>query len=79
MFEGRKMKTVGGLKKDNLVKNKNGKIVSKKASAKGKQNKWIKAVAKARASLKSKGCSPGGGKTAAGQKLLKLAKSFYKK
>ena len=79
VFEGRKMKTVGGLKKDNLVKNKNGKIVSKKASAKGKQNKWIKAVAKARASLKIKGFSPVGGKTAAGQKLLKLAKSFYKK
>ena len=79
VFEGRKMKTVGGLKKDALVKNKNGKIVSKKASAKGKANKWIKAVSKARASLKLKGFAPIGGKTAAGQKFLKLAKSFYKK
>ena len=79
VFEGRKMKTVGGLKKENLVKNKNGKIVSKKASAKGKASKWIKAVTKARASLKIKGFAPVGGKTAAGQKLLKLAKSFYKK
>merc|ERR1712224_857769 len=48
VFEGRKMKTVGGLKKDALIKNKNGKIVSKKASAKGKANKWIKAVQGAR-------------------------------
>merc|ERR1712037_813742 len=77
VFEGRKMKTVGGLKKDALVKNKNGKIVSKKASAKGKANKWIKAVSKARSSLKLKGFAPIGGKTAAGQKFLKLAKSFY--
>ncbi len=53
--------------------------MSKKASAKGKGNKWIKAVTKARASLKIKGFSPIGGKTAAGQKLLKAARSFYKK
>merc|ERR1719482_1356040 len=79
VFEGRKMRTVGGLKKDSLIKNKNGRIVSKKASAKGKANKWIKAVSKARASLKLKGFAPIGGKTAAGQKFLKLAKSFYKK
>jgi hypothetical protein len=79
VFEGRKMKTVGGLKKDSLVKNKNGKIVSKKASLKGKKNKWMAACAKARANLKLKGFSPIGGKTANGQKLLKLAKSFYKK
>ena len=30
VFEGRKMKTVGGLKKDALTKSKSGKIVSKK-------------------------------------------------
>ena len=79
VWNGSRQKTMSGLTKDSYMKNKNGKIVSKKASAKGKQNKWIKAVAKARASLKIKGFSPVGGKTAAGQKLLKLAKSFYKK
>ena len=63
VFEGRKMKTVGGLKKDSLVKNKNGKIVSKKASLKGKKNKWMAACAKARANLKLKGFSPIGGKS----------------
>merc|ERR1719476_513608 len=30
VFTGKKMKTVGGLKKENLVKSKSGRIVSKK-------------------------------------------------
>ena len=37
------MKTVGGLKKENLVKNKNGKIVSKKKSHKNKYAKYMAA------------------------------------
>ena len=45
----------GGLKKESLIKNKHGKVVSKKMSAKGKANKWIKAVAAARKALGVKG------------------------
>merc|ERR1719453_2079814 len=79
VFSGKKVKTVGGLKKDSLTKSKTGKIVSKKASAKGKKNKWIAACTKARAALKVKGFAPIGGKSAAGKALLAKAKSFYKK
>merc|ERR1711865_764858 len=52
---GRLAKTVGGLKASDLLKNKNGKVVSKKRSAQGKKNVWIIAVKKARAALKIKG------------------------
>jgi hypothetical protein len=46
---------IGGLKKDALIKNKNGRIVSKKMSARGKASKWIKAVTAARKALGIKG------------------------
>merc|ERR1712098_346114 len=36
VFRGSKVKTIGGLKKESLMKNKRGKIVSKRASAHGK-------------------------------------------
>merc|ERR1719214_269869 len=65
VFSGKKVKTVGGLKKESLTKSKSGKIVSKKASLKGKKNKWIAAVTKARSALKVKGFAVIGGKTAA--------------
>merc|ERR1719369_1687882 len=55
VFKGSRAHTVGGLKKEHLIKNKHGKIVSKKKSAAGKKSKWILAVAKARALLKIKG------------------------
>ena len=62
VFTGKIMKSKGGLKKEALYKNKNGRIVSKKASAKGKKSKWILAVTKARSALKVKGFAPVGGK-----------------
>lgn len=37
VFEGKALKTRGGLEKEDLKKNKEGKIVSKKASAHGKK------------------------------------------
>merc|ERR1712164_96305 len=60
VFAGRKAHTVGGLKKSDLKKNKQGKIVSAKASARGKQNfgrikAWIDACRKARKELKVTG------------------------
>merc|ERR1712199_36402 len=55
VMRGNKEKTVGGLKKSDLIKNKNGRIVSKKQSAQGKKNPWMQACKKARAALKIKG------------------------
>merc|ERR1739848_730611 len=60
VFRGTKEKTVGGLKAKDLVMNKRGKIVSKKAGASGKKkysniSAWTKACQKARAALKIKG------------------------
>merc|ERR1712144_65336 len=61
VFRGSKEKTSGGLKKSDLIKNANGKIVSKKASAVAKKRfgstlkKWTDAVKAARKSLGLKG------------------------
>merc|ERR1712176_1260762 len=84
VFRGSKVKTTGGLKKTDLKKNKSGKIVSVKQSAKGKKSykyiaKWNGAVVKARKALGVKGFAVIGGKTKAGQTLLAKARSFYKK
>merc|ERR1712190_247472 len=83
VFAGKKEKTQGGLKKADLVKNKRGKVVSKKASLRAKKaygqiSKWTVAFNKARKSLGIKGFCPCGGKTAKGQALLKATRSFYK-
>merc|ERR1719263_1167135 len=69
------MKSKGGLTKDAFKKNKNGKIVSKKASAAAKKRSsaWIKCVMKARKQLNIKGFMA----IKKGTKLYKLAKSFY--
>merc|ERR1719376_149924 len=60
---GRLSQTKGGLKKKDLVKNKSGKFVTKKASAAGKKSTWIKAVAAARKALGVKGFAVVGGKS----------------
>merc|ERR1719432_297911 len=51
VLRGSKVKTSGGLKKENLKKNKTGRVVSKKASDRAKKayagsrfQKWVKAV-----------------------------------
>ena len=60
VFHGTKEKTVSGLTKADLIKNKNGKIVSKKKLAAGKKayshiKGWTVAVQKARKALGVKG------------------------
>merc|ERR1712110_1116201 len=55
VLRGNKEKTVGGLTAKDLIKNKYGKIVSKKQSAQGKKSPWIQACKKARAALNIKG------------------------
>merc|ERR1719159_2257403 len=58
VLRGKKEKTVGGLTSTMLIKNKYGKIVSKKASAAAKKNKWAQAIKSARNELKLKGFVP---------------------
>jgi len=56
VYKGRFEKTVGGLTKDQLVRNKAGKIVSKQMQARGKKahaniKGWVEAMTKARVEL----------------------------
>merc|ERR1712083_953844 len=81
VFRGGKEKTKTGLNKSMLMKNKNGRIVTKKASANGKKRYgniqgWIKAVQAARKALSITGFAPVGGKTAAGKALYAKAKAI---
>ena len=81
VFKGGKEKTKSGLTKEKLMKNKSGRIVSKKKSMLGKKNqhikKWASAVQKARKSLGIRGFAPVGGKTKQGQELHKKAKELH--
>merc|ERR1719353_1485147 len=63
VLKGTKDHTVGGLKAKDLMRNKRGKIVSKKAHAHGVKNSWILAVKAARKALGITGFPPAGGKT----------------
>merc|ERR1719148_38707 len=85
VLRGSKVKTGGGLKKENLRKNKAGKIVSKAASDNAKEayvgsafQKWIQATQQARKLLNLKGMVIVGGKTAQGRALYAKAKAIYK-
>lgn len=56
VYKGNFSKTVGGLSADNLMKNKAGKVVSKRMQARGKQayaniKSWVEAMMKARLKL----------------------------
>ena len=71
-FAGKISKTNGGLTASSLIKNKHGRVVSKKKSLKGKKNAWMLAVSKARKELKIKGfCA-----VKKGTEFYKKAKSF---
>merc|ERR1712141_838301 len=84
VLRGFKEKTSGGLKKDALIKNKRGKVVSKKASAArvklyrgSKLEKWTKAVQAARKALGVTGFVALNGNTAQGKALYAKAKALY--
>ena len=84
VFRGSKAKTVGGLAKTDLMKNKRGKVVSKKTHAAGKKafkkiSGWTTAFRAARKALHIKGFCPCGGKTAQGKALLAKTRALYKK
>merc|ERR1719183_1117364 len=83
VFAGRKEKTKTGLTKAALTKNKNGKIVSRKASANGRKNysnikPWTQAVQAAKKQLDITGFVPVGGKSAKGKALYAKAKAIFK-
>mmetsp|Transcript_6177 Transcript_6177/g.14197 ORF Transcript_6177/g.14197 Transcript_6177/m.14197 type:complete len:127 (-) Transcript_6177:15-395(-) len=82
VLKGAKVKTSGGLTKDSLMKNKRGKVVSKKKHAAGKKlfaavKKWGECVAKARAALGLKGFVAINGKKPEGKALYVKAKALY--
>merc|ERR1719491_624215 len=86
VLRGSRERTAGGMKKDNIIKNKYGKAVSKAQSARGKANfkgsgfeKWIKAVQGARKAMATKGFTVIGGNTAQGKALYAKAKALYTK
>merc|ERR1712039_176064 len=68
VYKGTKLKTTKGLRKEDLKKNKGGKVVSIRKSEQGKNSKWAKATAKAR---ELKGYT--------GFKAIKRGGSFYNK
>merc|ERR1712091_189086 len=74
VLRGSKEKTTGGLQAKDLIKNKHGRVVSKKQSLAGRNKPWIVAVKKARAALKIKGFSP----IKKGTPLYAKAKEFMK-
>ena len=74
VLRGSMAKTKGGLTAEDLVRNKQGKIVSKKLSAKAQMSPWVLAVKKARAALKIEGfCA-----IKKGTPLYRKARKFYK-
>merc|ERR1712072_1122622 len=78
VFHGTKEKTYTGLKKTDLMKNKAGRIVTKKSSAAGKKayaniKGWTTAVQKARKALGVKGFQA----VKKGSPLYKKAKEIY--
>ena len=75
VFASKTPKTSSGLTTADLVKNKHGKVVSKKKSAKAKKSPWIAACSSARKALHIKGfvgCKKGSA-------FYKKAKALYKK
>merc|ERR1719367_20128 len=80
---GRKQRTSGGLTKEHLTKNRNGRVVSKKASARSKKayasspiKAWADAIKAARKALGVSGFVAIGGKSASGKALYAKAKSI---
>merc|ERR1719221_2061642 len=79
MLRGSKEKTSGGLRKDALMRNKRGKVVSKRASANGarqyrKIEGWVEALMEARDLLHVRGFLAVNGKSLQGKALYVKAK-----
>merc|ERR1712032_449712 len=79
VLRGNKERTSGGLRKDGLMRNKRGKIVSKRASAMGRRRykqieDWTEAVMEARDLLHVRGFLAINGKSLQGKALYVKAK-----
>merc|ERR1712039_990075 len=82
VLKGGKEKTSGGLKGTDLMKNKRGKVVSKKAASSGKRayahiKVWVECVVQARKELGMTGFVPINGKSPQGKALYAKAKALY--
>merc|ERR1719473_2620434 len=75
VLRGSKEKTIGGLSAKDLIKNKRGRVVSKKQNARGNKNPWMKAVVQARKALKITGFAA----VKKGTPLYAKAKEFFGK
>merc|ERR1719330_942606 len=83
VFKGSREKTSGGLRRDDLVLNRCGKVVSKKASAHGKRSfrhieSWLDSCMEARRALHLTGFVPINGKSLQGKALYVKAKTLWK-
>mmetsp|Transcript_67860 Transcript_67860/g.201989 ORF Transcript_67860/g.201989 Transcript_67860/m.201989 type:complete len:135 (+) Transcript_67860:112-516(+) len=81
VFSGRREKTVGGVRREGLMRNTRGRIVSKRRNALGKRafrnvEGWVQAIMEARVALHSKGFVAINGKTLHGKALYLKAKSI---
>merc|ERR1719284_192945 len=81
VMRGSKEKTTGGLTREGLMRNKRGKIVSKKASAVGKQRfkhieAWVSSVVAARKALQVTGFVAINGKSLQGKALYVKSKAL---
>merc|ERR1719408_332501 len=81
VLRGSKEKTAGGLKREALMKNKRGKVVSKRASAAGKRayqriEGWTEGVMAARSALRVTGFVAINGKSIIGKALYVKAKAL---
>eukprot|EP00429_Kryptoperidinium_foliaceum_P085120 CAMPEP_0176200282 /NCGR_PEP_ID=MMETSP0121_2-20121125/8979_1 /TAXON_ID=160619 /ORGANISM="Kryptoperidinium foliaceum, Strain CCMP 1326" /LENGTH=211 /DNA_ID=CAMNT_0017539141 /DNA_START=74 /DNA_END=707 /DNA_ORIENTATION=- len=81
VLRGSKEKTSGGLRKEALMKNKRGRVVSKRASAVGKQRyrnieTWVDSLVEARRALRISGFVAVNGKTLQGKALYVKAKAL---
>merc|ERR1712187_108135 len=83
VFAGRMEKTASGMTKAGLIKNKRGKIVSKKKAALGKSNyakglgRWTAAVVAARKALSVVGFVAINGKTGEGKAIYAKARTIF--
>merc|ERR1719343_980949 len=81
VLKGNKTKTVGGLTREQLMKNKRGKVVSKKAAAQGKRafrniQDWVSSVVAARKALQVSGFVAINGKSLQGKALYVKSKAL---
>merc|ERR1719343_629606 len=79
VLKGKKIKTSGGLTREQLMKNKRGKVVSKRAAAQGKRafrniQDWVSSVVAARKALQVSGFVAINGKSLQGKALYVKSK-----